>query len=407
MESPFQFHKEVAQESGPIKTVKRRPIMLRRAGLVLAALLIGLLIVNIVTGFFESEKANAGKTVPVTEAVAQLKAMPVQITTIGHVEPIATVAVRPRVDGEIAAVPVTDGQQVKKGDLLFQLDDRQARAALDVAVANLSRDHAQLDFARKEVERQRGLAKKDFVSRSQFDQAQSTADALTGTVAADEAQVANMQAALSFTAIAAPIDGRIGSISIREGNTVEQNSAAPLLTINQISPIYVNFTVPQGQLGALREAFAGGAVTVAAQPTGDDRPPSTGTIAFYENTIDAQTGTLGIRGTFPNEDERLWPGQFVNVTVTLRVEAGAVTVPMPAVQMSQNGSYVFVIKPDKTVELRQVTVSRTVNDNAVIASGLKAGEHVVTSGQLRLVPGAKIRVADDPPALPKEGVAAP
>jgi multidrug efflux system membrane fusion protein len=395
MESPFQFHKDVAGEAGPVKRIT--PSFIRRAGLAVALILAAAIALHVVTGLMRAQKDKDAHAVPVTAALAEAKPVPVQLSTIGHVEPISAVIVRARIDGQVTAVAVREGQSVKKGDVLFQLDDRQARAALDQAVATLARDQAQLAYARKQAERQKGLMRNDFVSHSQYDQATSTAEAMAGTVASDQAQVENAQTALSFTTLTAPIDGRIGSIGVKEGNTVQASSTTPLLTINQIAPIYVSFSVPQDSLAALREAVAAGTVQVSATPTGDEKPPAVGTVAFYENAIDAATGTLGVRGVFTNEDERLWPGQFAEVVVTLRIEPNAITVPATAVEAGQNGSYVFVIKPDKSVELRPVTVSRSVGDVVVIASGLTPGDEVVTSGQLRLVPGAKIRLADDKP----------
>lgn len=392
MEWPFRFLKEISPAKPPVPSIRRR------AALLLGLLVLAVIVATVARTVLTAPAPHSGKPVPVTQAIAVAKAVPVQILTIGHVEPINTVAVRARVEGQVASVAIAEGQFVKKGDTLFQLDDRQARAALDQARAHLARDQAQLEFARKEVERQKGLAEKDYVSRSQYDQAKATADALLGTVASDEAQVSNAQTQLSFTTITAPIDGRVGSISVKEGNTVQPGGETPLVTINQISPIYVSFSVPQGSFAALRDAVAAGPVPVTAQPTGGTKAPARGTVAFYENAIDPATGTLGVKATFENSEERLWPGQFAEVIVTLRVEEDAVTVPSTAVQTGQDGAFVFAVKSDQTVEMRPVTVSRTVGGESVIAEGLKAGEPVVTSGQLRLVPGSTIRPV--PEAVP-------
>jgi membrane fusion protein, multidrug efflux system len=392
MEWPFQFLKEVAGGNASARRAKLPSSTLLRAGLVLGLAVVAVILFIIVKGLLAPGAGHANPPVPVMEAMAEAKAVPVQVTTIGHVEPINTVALRTRVEGQIAEVAVTEGQAVKTGDTLFQLDDRQARAALDQAVAALTRDQAQLDYARKQVERQKSLSKNNVVSRSQFDQAVSTADALAGTVESDKAQIANAQTLLSFTTITAPIDGRIGGISVKTGNTVQTGSSTPLVTINQIAPIYVRFSVPQDNLAALRDAVKAGPVPVTAEPTGEKQPPSLGSIAFYDNAIDPATGTLAVRAVFPNEDERLWPGQFAEVVVTLSIEKDVVTVPSTAVKMGQNGSYLFVIKPDNTVEMRPVTVSRTVGLESVIAEGLKSGEPVVTSGQLRLIPGSHVKI---------------
>lgn len=344
----------------------------------------------------------AGQAAPVLAAEAVVKPMPVEIAAVGHVQTIASVAVRARVDGEIATVPVADGQAVKAGDVLFTLDDRQARAQLDQARAALARDRAQLDYARKQVARYAPLAAKDYSPREQFDLAQSNAGAMAGTVKADEAAVAGAETQLSYTVIRAPIDGRIGTIAFKTGNSVQAAAATPLATINQIRPIYVALSVAQRDLAEVRRAMARGPVPVTAIIAGDAGGPVRGTLAFIENQVDPSSGTLSVKATFDNADEQLWPGQFVDATLVLRIEPRAVTVPTVAVQDGQDGAYVFVIRTDSTVEQRPVTVGWSAGAETVIAKGLAGGEKVVTTGQLRLTNGAAVQVRSpgERPAAP-------
>jgi multidrug efflux system membrane fusion protein len=329
---------------------------------------------------------------PVLAAVAVVKPVPVEIVTVGHVQTIASVAVRSRVDGQIAKVHVEDGQEVKVGDVMFTLDDRQATALLNQARSNLARDRAQLDYARKQVERYRALTSKDYYPREQFELAQSNAAALTATVKADEAQIANYETQLSYTVIRAPIDGRIGTIAFKTGNSVQASSTTSLVSLNQMRPIYVAFSIPQRELAEVQKALERGPVPTVATIPGDESEPQRGTVAYVENLIDQASGTISVKATFDNADNRLWPGQFVNVTLTVRVEPRAVTVPTIAIQSGQRGSYVFVIKPDSTVEQRPVTIGWNAGDETVVANGLAGDERVVTTGQLRLTNGTKVRI---------------
>ncbi|MGE0748318.1 MAG: efflux RND transporter periplasmic adaptor subunit [Rhodospirillales bacterium] len=340
----------------------------------------------------QTRAPHAGQAAPVLAAEAVVKPMPVEIAAVGHVQTIASVAVRARVDGEIAAVPVADGQAVKAGDVLFTLDDRQARAQLDQARAALARDRAQLDYARKQVARYGPLAARDYSPREQFDLAQSNAGALAGTVKADEAAVAGAETQLSYTVIRAPIDGRIGTIAFKTGNSVQAAAATPLATINQIRPVYVALAIAQRDLAEVRRAMARGPVPVAATVAGDAGGPIHGTLAFIENQVDQASGTISLKAAFDNADERLWPGQFVDATLSLRIEPKAVTVPTVAVQDGQDGAYVFVVRPDSTVEQRPVAVGWSAGAETVIAKGLAGGEKVVTTGQLRLTNGAAVQV---------------
>ena len=336
--------------------------------------------------------AAAAPAVPVVMAPATRKPMPVRIDAIGTVQPIATVAVKSRVDGEIAEVKISDGQAVKAGDVLFVLDTRAAEAQLRQAEATLAKDRAQLENAKRDVGRYKPLTEKEFVSRQQLDTAQTNAAALEATMLADQAIIDTFKVQLTYYTIRSSMDGRVGTIALKTGNAVKAQDTISLVTINQIKPIYVSYAVPQRELPGIRAAAGAGTVPVQATVPGDPGAPATGKIFFFDNQIDPTTGTISLKAIFDNADERLWPGEFVNVSSTLRVEADAITVPTSAVQVGQNGSYVFVVKPDNTVELRPVTVNRTVGNESVISKGLNADERVVTDGQLRLTNGSRVEV---------------
>lgn len=332
---------------------------------------------------------------PVVVANVVTKPMPVEITTIGHVQTVASVAVRSRIDGQIAKVLVKDGQDVNAGDILFELDNRQAQAQLDQAQGVLIKDRAQLKFAKQEVARYSSLIKKNVASAQQLEQSQANEGALEGTVKADEAMVSNLQTQLSYTVIRAPTDGRIGTVLLKEGNNVQSSSTgAPLLVLNKMHPIYVSFAVPQSDLPRIQEAMDAGPVKVTASAPESDEPPEVGRIAYIENAIDTASNTLPVKAEFNNPHNRLWPGEFVNVVVTLKIEPEAVVVPSEAVQTGQKGFYVYVIKPDMTAEYRDVTIGQVQDDQTVIQTGIEKGEKVVTVGQLRLKNGSKVRIND-------------
>lgn len=340
-------------------------------------------------GAHEAGAQTQEPAVPVTVATAQQKPMPVQIETIGRVQTVASVAVKSRVDGVIAAVPVADGQEVKAGQVLFRLDDRQAQAQLHQAQANLSRDRAQLENARRDLERLTPLQEKGFASRQTFDQARTNVAMLDAAVKGDEAQIENLQVALSYTVIAAPIDGRLGTIAAKTGNNVKANDA-PLVTINQIRPIYVSFTVTQTDLAELRDAVAKGPVAVSVLRQGANLEPIKGEVAYFDNAVDTQSNTVTVRANVPNADSALWPGQYVNVVATLRTEPQAIVVPNDAVQAGQNGPYLYVAGKNGTAELRQVNVARSIHGETVLAGGVQPGEVVVTNGQLRISNGTRL-----------------
>jgi membrane fusion protein, multidrug efflux system len=391
------------------------------------------------------------RAVPVTVGTVIEKAVPVQIRVIGNVQAYSTVTVKSIVGGEIDQVHFAEGQDVKKGDLLFTIDSRPLEAALRQAEANVARDMAQVgqveadlaknmalvkqieanidrdtaqaENARVEARRYESLIEKQVVSRQQYDQFRTNAEALEATVRsdraakdsaeaavrsskaalesaraavrADQASVDNAKVQLSYCFIRSPMDGRTGNLLVQRGNVVKANDIS-LLTINQVSPIYVAFSVPEQNLQEIKKYMAEGSLRVEALPPNDSGTAEQGVLTFIDNAVDRTTGMILLKGTFANKERRLWPGQFVNVALTLTTQPHAIIVSSQAVQTGQEGQYVFVMKPDLTVELRPVVVSRTLNNESIVEKGLQDGEKVVTDGQLQLVPGAKVEVKSGP-----------
>jgi multidrug efflux system membrane fusion protein len=338
------------------------------------------------------KEQGPARRIPVLADTVIQKAVPVEINVIGNCQAYSTVAVKSMVAGEISQVHFTEGKDVAKGDLLFTIDPRPFEAALKQAQANLERDRVQAENAKINAQRYEALIAKQAVSRQQYDQFRTNAEALDATVRLDEAAVENAKVMLSYCFIRSPIDGRTGNLLITRGNLIKANDV-PLITINQIKPIYVAFSVPEQNLAEIKKYRAAGkSLKVAAFFPNDATGPERGVLTFIDNTVDKTTGTIMLKGTFPNKKRRLWPGQFVNVGLTLTTQPHAVVVPSQAVQTGQQGHYVFVIKPDLTVEPRPVVVNRTINTETIIDKGLKAGELVVTDGQLQLFPGAKVEI---------------
>lgn len=327
--------------------------------------------------------------VPVTVASAVRKDVPVKLRAIARVEPYATVTVKPQVSGQLVEVHFKEGQDVKAGDLLFRLDGRPYEAAVRQAEANLERDRALALDAAAEAAWKAGLLRQNAASQREYEQSQATADSRRATVEADEALLEKARLDLEYCTIRAPMDGRTGDNLADPGNVVKANETA-LVVINQINPIYVAFAVPEQFLLRVQEAQKGGPLVVEAFFPHDPGPPERGVLTFVDNKVDSTTGTILLKGTFANAERRLWPGQFVNAELTLATRAGALVIPAPAVQTGQRGQYVFVVRDDQTVESRPVQVAFTLDTEAVIDDGLQPGERVVTDGQLRLVPGARV-----------------
>jgi multidrug efflux system membrane fusion protein len=328
--------------------------------------------------------------VPVTLAPVIQRAMPIEIRVIGSAEPYQTVAVHAQITGELKSVTFKEGDDVKQGQVLFSLDRRPLEAALQQAEANLERDVAQAANAVAQQKRYEDLADRGIATREQVDTSRAGASALNATVEADRAAIENAKVQLEYATITAPLSGRTGALMVHAGNLVRALDTTPLVVINQVAPIYVSFGIPESRLPDLRRYMARGSLRVEANAPNDDQRPSSGRITFVDNAVDPATGTIKIKGSFPNDDRRLWPGLYVNVVVTLTTDPAAIVVPTAAVQAGQEGSFAYVVKTDRTVEMRPVTVTRTSATDTVIGSGLKAGETVVTDGQLRLVPGSRI-----------------
>jgi len=334
---------------------------------------------------------RATPVVPVVVAAARREPTPVRLDAVGTVQAIASVAVKSRIDGLIAEVKVRDGQYVKAGDTLLLLDQRAAEAQVRQMEAQVARDRAQLTNAKRDVNRFAPLVAKDFVSHQQYDTAVTNSQALEAGAKADEASLENAKVLLTYYTIATPMDGRIGTIGLKAGSNVKANDL-PILTINQTKPIWVAFSLAQSDFPAVRRAMEAGAVEVDVAAPGDSEAPEKGRVEFFENAIDATTGTIALKATFDNPQERLWPGEFVNVSVMLSVEEDALVVPQAAVQVGQSNNYVFVVRPDSTAEMRPVQVTRNVAGKSVIAKGLEPGEQVVTDGQLRLSNGSRVEI---------------
>jgi len=334
---------------------------------------------------------------PVTVATVVQRDVPIEINSIGNVEAYATVPLKSRVSGPIIAVKFQEGQEVKEGDLMFTIDPLPYQVALKQAQAQLARDSALARKAQADLRRNAALVDKDMVSRQEYDQLKATADSLEATVKADQALVENARLQLEYCAIKAPISGRTGTLEAPRGTLVKaSDDNKSLVTITQIQPVFVSFTVPEQFFGPINQTLAAGQLAVAVRPSGGSAGSTavTGKVTFLDNTVDVSTGTIRLKATFANEDRRLWPGQFVTVALRLGVQSGAMVIPNQAIQVGQAGPYVFVVGVDSKVELRPVTVSRTVGDRSIIAQGLRPGEKVVTDGQLNLVPGTQATIRD-------------
>jgi multidrug efflux system membrane fusion protein len=334
------------------------------------------------------------KAVPVVAERAEQKNIPLQLKTIGNVEAFNAVSIKALVGGKVEAVYFQEGQEVKKDALLFKIDPAPYEAALKQAEANLARDLAQAKNAEEQAKRYAILVQKDYVAKDQYDQIRANADALAAAVDADRASVENSRLQLSYCTIKSPINGRAGSVLVNAGNVIKANDIT-MTTINQIVPTNVTFTMPEQNLADIKKYTALKELKVEALIPGDEKRPVQGELTFIDNAVDRATGTIKLKGTFDNRDRRLWPGQFVDVMLLLTTEQNRVVVPSQAVQTGQQGQYLYVIKDDMTVELRVVMPGRTYQNWTIIDKGVASGENVVTDGQLRLVPGAKVEIKNE------------
>ncbi len=331
--------------------------------------------------------------VPVTVAKAVQKSMPITIQGIGTVIAASTVSVRAQITGEMTSVNFKEGEDVEKDQVLATLDKRPFEAVLHQAQATLEKDMAQAANARSQAARYQDLLQRGIATREQVDTMRTQAAALDATVAADRASVETANVQLTYATILAPMSGRTGMLQVHPGNLIRAQDTQAIVTINRITPVYVSFSIPEARLPALKRFIAAqGTLPVTATIPTDAAGSSMGRVNFIDNAVDPTTGTIKVKGTFPNDDRRLWPGQFVTVSVTLTSDPNAIVVPTPAVQTGQQGTFVFIVQPDQTVDLRPVTVARIAGDETVVQTGVAAGDTVVTDGHLRLVPGSRISV---------------
>lgn len=365
--------------------------------------IVGVVLVVAAVGYFFFDQALRDKAraavapsgasgIPVTVAVAEARDVPVYIRGLGTVQAYKTVAVKSRVDGQIVKVDFHEGQDVKEGDLLFQIDPRPYQAALDRVVAAKQRDEAQLEGAQLDLERYGKLIGPGYQSRQSYDQQKAQVDGLKAAIAGDQAAIDTAKLNLIYSDVRAPIDGRTGQRLVDLGNLVQSGQGTTLVTITQIKPIFVNFTIPQYANHNLRKTQAKEALTAYAYSADDTYKLAEGKVTLIDNQIDPATGTLRLKATYENKDEQLWPGQFVSVRLQLSTRKDATTVPQRAVMQGPNGAYGYVVKADNTVERRTFEVAATQDGIAVITKGVAVGEKIVADGQYRLTDGAHVRV---------------
>ena len=341
----------------------------------------------------EARKAPKGPpAVPVAVAAAAQENVPIRVSAIGNVEAFLTVALKARVDGQIVAVNFREGQLVAKGAVLFRIDPRPYEAALRQAEANALRDRAAREQARSQAKRYQELLDKNFFSKEAYAQIRTNAETAEATAKASQAALENTRLNLEYCTIHSPLDGYVGKVLLQAGNMVRANDVNPLVVINQVRPIYVNFALPEQNLPDVRKYQAQSLLRVDVVPTDPAMSAATGQLIFIDNAVDPSTGTIRLRAQFENADATLWPGQFVNVRVQLYEKPDAIVVPSAALQTGPEGQYVYVIGDDSLADLRKITVERTEGDRAIV-SGLKKGERVVTRGQLRLGPKTRVQIA--------------
>jgi RND family efflux transporter MFP subunit len=379
--------------SGSAKSLMIQRKWLFGAAAVVLIVLFFVLVRGLWTGDSDAQSRGAVRAVPVEVVTAERKTVPVRVESLGNVSPIASVAIKPRIDTTITGVHFRDGARVEQGQLLFTLDGRALEAQIAQTEGMVARDNAQLAGAERDVARYTDLVAKNATPTVNLDNAKTQADVYRAAIKSDEALLDNLKVQLSYCTITAPIAGRISAAAFKIGNFVRQADVAPMATINQIAPVYVSFTVPQKVLPDIRKALAAETATVQALiPGSADR--ANGQVTMIENTVDSATGMATVRATMPNEGEVLWPGTLVTTEVTLRNEE-AVVIPSFAVQVSQAGNFVFLVA-NGAAKVQPITVERTVGTESVISSGLSGGETVVTEGQLLLSNGTPVNLR--PPA---------
>ncbi len=343
-----------------------------------------------------SEKGARGprgpETVPVRAAAAVQKDVPILIHAVGHVESAKTVEIKSRVTGTLERIHIREGQTVRTGMVLFEIDPRPYQAALAEARARLERDRAMARKAAEDVRRYADLVEKEYITREQYAAIVAGAESLDATVKAEEAAVESARLDLEYCTLRSPLEGRTGDLPVKEGNLVRANDQA-LVVVKQVRPVFVAFAVPERDLARVRRAMAAGPVPVTAVPP-EGGEPCQGTLAFVDNTVDPATGTIRMKATMPNEDDRIWPGQFVTASLTLGTLPGAVVAPAQAVQTGQQGTFVYVVKGDQSVEFRLVKTGASLDGLVVLEEGLAPGEIVVTDGHLRIVPGSKVTILE-------------
>jgi multidrug efflux system membrane fusion protein len=337
-----------------------------------------------------STSAAAPEGIPVVLGTAEARSLPVNVDTIGRVDPYATVAVKSQVDGPLLAVHFREGQQVSKGDLLFTIDPAPFLAELHAAQANLARDQASLVSAQADMARYKALAGSGYASQQKDEQARATVETLQASIKADEAAVESAQLKLGYAQIRSPIDGRTGSYQVDAGNLVKANDTTPLVVINQTRPVYIVCSVAERYLAEIQDRMASGGLTIEASVPDSDLPPVSGKVVFVDNQVDMTTGTIRLKAEVTNEKERLLPGQFLRVTLALRELDNVVAVPDAAVQIGQQGSYVYVIGADNKAELRTIHRGPSFDGYTAVGGGVAAGERVVIDGHINLYPGALV-----------------
>jgi membrane fusion protein, multidrug efflux system len=335
--------------------------------------------------------AGMGTPAPVVVATAAVEDVPARLRAVARVETFNTVVLMARVQGQVTSVHFKDGQDVKTGDLLYTIDTRPFQAAVHQAEANLARDKAQAVEAQKRAEQYHEAFRSNSAAELTYDQNRAIAEAAVATVGADEAALENARLQLEYCTIRSPIDGKVGERLTDLGNMVTPN-VTPLVLINQIEPIYVTFSVPERYVPEIHRRMAAGPLKVEAAIPGDNRPPKQGVLTFLDNRVDAATGMIRLIATFHNRDRELWPGQFVHATLILSIQKNAVVIPSQAIQATQSGDIVYVVKPDNTVEPHPVVPGTVLDSRTVIEKGLDGGQVVVTEGQLRLMPGARVEI---------------